>query len=447
MSLFRKINKKGNNTINASGDAGVSLAQPKPKIPWLAVFALAMGMLVFGVAESYGPVFAITNVIPSQYYYLSLSAGFIAGGFGALLAGILTDKLGRRRTFLLVAAMIFIGILIYLAAPKNVYAIVVSFVLVGMAAIGMETPILTAISESISAKYRGNMLVIVQNFGGIGDALVFIPAIIGLAYAQAELAYAILILAPLIALVVGYFAIEESLPWKAASQKEIKVEEAWQKIDAQTADVVKPTLGLWSRWSLITLLGIVQDVAFVWIVYDIGYLYFTNYSAMIPLLNTFAEAIVGILFGVFIVHKLSRKSSTLIAYGILFGFWIVFWLYVLLTGDFSSLAILIFAVLLAIPVELTWAVRALLEPEVFPTAKRGSFISYARTAVWIVAGFITMLLSIYFQPSSTSQLLSYFNISSAIVAAIFLIGVIVAIIWRVKGFETGGKSLLGHDIA
>ena len=169
MSLSKEPDKKDERLTNASGKAGANQVQTRSRIPWLAIFALAMGMLVYGVAESYGPVFAITSIIPEQYYYLSLSAGFIAGGIGALLAGYMTDYLGRRTAFLITAAMIVIGIAIYLAAPTNAAAIIISFILVGMAAIGAETPILAAISESVPAKYRGNLLVIVQNFGNIGE--------------------------------------------------------------------------------------------------------------------------------------------------------------------------------------------------------------------------------------------------------------------------------------
>ncbi len=431
--------------IKASGQES-SGGSVKARIPWLAVFALAMGMLVYGVAESYGPVFAITSIIPQQYYYLSLSAGFIAGGFGALLAGFMTDYLGRRIAFLITAAMIFIGIAIYLAAPSNAIAIIVSFILVGMAAIGAETPVLAALSESVPAKYRGNLLVVVQNFGNIGVALVFIPALIGLSAEQDTVAYALLLAAPLIALIVGYFSVKETSPWEATAKATTTVQEAWKKVDQEAIDHVKPTMGVPLRLFLITLIGIVQDVAFVWITYDIGYLYFTNYSGIIPIIGGFGMAIIGILFGVFFVHKMSRKSATLLAYGSELILWLLLWAYVALTGTTSGLGLLALVAIQFFAVELTWGVRAMLEPEVFPTKTRGRLVSLARTMVWIIAGVITMVLSLYYYPTEPSQFMAFFNTSSAIIAIIFLIGLIAAIVWFVKGFETGGKSLAGHDL-
>jgi MFS family permease len=447
MSLNKEPDKKGNRITNVSSETGVMQTQAKVRIPWLAVFALAMGMLVYGVAESYGPVFAITSIIPQQYYYLSLSAGFIAGGFGALLAGFMTDYLGRRTAFLITAAMIVIGIAIYLAAPSNTVAIIISFILVGMAAIGAETPILTALSESVPAKYRGNLLVVVQNFGNIGVALVFIPALIGASSAQDEVAYALLLLAPLIALIIGYFSVKESVPWKATEKKTTEsVQEAWQKIDQQTVEHVRPTIGVPLRWFLITLIGIVQDVAFVWITYDIGFLYFTDYSSLVPVIGGFAMAIIGILFGVFFAHRISRKNAAILAYGSEFILWILLWTYVAATGITAGTLLLALIAIQFFAVELTWGVRAMLEPEVFPTISRGRGISLARTFIWIIAGIITMVLSLYFYPSSPSQFMLFFNYSSAIVAVVFLIGLLATVYWYYRGFETGGKSLAGHDI-
>jgi MFS family permease len=446
MSLSKEPDKKDERLTNASGNAAAGQVQTKSRIPWLAIFALAMGMLVYGVAESYGPVFAITSIIPSSYYYLSLSAGFIAGGFGALLAGYMTDYLGRRTSFLITAAMIVIGIAIYLAAPTNAAAIIISFILVGMAAIGAETPILAAISESVPAKYRGNLLVVVQNFGNIGVALVFIPALLGLSSVQDEVAYALLLLAPLIALIVGYFSVKESVPWEAAEKAPESVKEAWQKVDQEAVEHVRPTMSVPMRWFLITLIGIVQDVAFVWITYDIGYLYFSEYSSVVPVIGGFAMAILGIVFGVFFVHKITRKNAALLAYGSQFILWILLWAYVAATGATAGLLLLALITIQFFGVELTWGVRAMLEPEVFPTISRGRWVSLARTFVWIIAGVITMVLSLYFYPSTSAQFMPFFNYSSAAVAVVFLVGLLAAIYWYYKGFETGGKSLAGHDI-
>jgi len=447
MEKSNDVDKK-NLSTNAGNQASNSeITKRKSRIPWLAVFALAMGMLVYGVAESYGPVAAITSLIPSNLYYLGLSLGFIAGGFGALLAGYLTDNLGRRNSFLVVAVMIIIGIGIYLAAPTNAAAIIISFVLVGMAAIGMETPILTAISESISAKYRGNILIVVQNFGNIGIALVFIPALIGLSAAQDSFAYALLFIAPLIALIIGYFSVKETLPWESATGKAaVNVQEAWKNVDGEAVEHAIPTVGIPLRWIIIAIIGIVQDVSFIWITYDIGFLYFTEYAVVIPIIASITAITIGMIFAIFFVNRISRKNAALLASGSLLILWLIFWAYVDLTGSTSGLLLLALIASLYFGSELMWGVRAMLEPEVFPTARRGTYISLARATVWIVAGVITLILSLYLFPTTSAQFIPFFNISSAVVAIVFLLGLIASIVWFYKGFETSKKSLSGIDL-
>jgi MFS family permease len=71
-------------------------------------------MLVYGVAESYGPVSAISGVLPSSLAFLAYSLPFVAGGFGALLAGWMADSMGRRNSFIVTAALIVVGVALYL---------------------------------------------------------------------------------------------------------------------------------------------------------------------------------------------------------------------------------------------------------------------------------------------------------------------------------------------
>ncbi|MFP3231956.1 MAG: MFS transporter, partial [Acidilobus sp.] len=64
---------------------------------WLAFVALSLGMIVYGLAESYGPVSVASNVVPSSLSWLGYSMPYIFGGVGALVAGVIADSLGRRK--------------------------------------------------------------------------------------------------------------------------------------------------------------------------------------------------------------------------------------------------------------------------------------------------------------------------------------------------------------
>ncbi|MEM0128401.1 MAG: MFS transporter, partial [Thermoplasmatales archaeon] len=162
--------------VPSQGNVVTSSYRPgNPHFPWAVFVALAMGMLVYGVAESYGPVSAIGGVLPSNYAFLGLSLPYIAGGVGALFSGALADRIGRKGSFMITTAMILLGIIIFYFWSKSLYALIVSFILIGMAAIGLETPVLSMIAEAVPARLRGRSLVIVQNFGNVGVAITFIP--------------------------------------------------------------------------------------------------------------------------------------------------------------------------------------------------------------------------------------------------------------------------------
>ncbi|MEM0195675.1 MAG: hypothetical protein QXJ24_05105, partial [Thermoplasmatales archaeon] len=74
----------GKKDVPINGNVANSSNRPESvHFPWAVFVALAMGMLVYGVAESYGPVSAIGGVIPPKYAFLGLSLPYIAGGVGA----------------------------------------------------------------------------------------------------------------------------------------------------------------------------------------------------------------------------------------------------------------------------------------------------------------------------------------------------------------------------
>ncbi len=416
------------------------------RLPWAIIAALSLGMLVYGVAESFGPVTAVSGVLPQNLAFLAYSLPFIAGGFGALLSGWMADALGRRNSFIVTAALIVIGIALYIIYTKEpptaqtslVWLLLLSFVLVGMAAIGLESPVLAMLAEAIPAKWRGNLLVIVQNFGNLGVAITFIPTFIGLTALTNTVAISLLFIAPLAGLIIALIAAGESIPWSAVSGKsKMDVKSAWQSIDGE-AKPVEPSTGLWLRLLVLMVLGIAQDVAFVYITYGVTYSYFSqDIASLVPIVGGLTMVIVGIIFGMFFVERIRRKALAVLSFGMQAAFWAILWAFVASTGSTAGLLLLALMTIQFLPVELTWASRAILEPELFPTRTRGRLISAVRTVVWIVTGIITGVLTFYLPP---------FNVAAASVFAIFLISVITAGIWWSKGFETSGKSLSGHDV-
>ena len=424
---------------SAAPPAGSSSASSS-RIPWAIITALSLGMLVYGVAESYGPVSAVSGVLPSSLAFLAYSLPYVAGGFGALLAGWMADSMGRRNSFVVTAALIVVGVALYLVYSlwaQVLGLLIASFVLVGMAAIGLESPVLAMLAEAVPARWRGNLLVIVQNFGNLGVAITFIPFFLGLAGLTNTVAITLLFIAPLAALIVALVAARESLPWSAISGRAgMGVESAWREIDGR-AEPVEPRGGLWLRLLLLMVLGIAQDVGFVYITYGVAYSYFSQGVAeVVPIIGGLTMVIVGIVFGILFVEKMRRKALAVLSFGMQLVLWIILWAYYAATGSTAGLILLAIMTIQFLPVELTWASRAVLEPELFPTRTRGRLISVVRAVVWITTGVITGVLT-FVVPA--------FNVAAASVAAIFALSMILTGVWWFKGFETSGRSLSGHD--
>ncbi|MEM3855236.1 MAG: MFS transporter, partial [Conexivisphaerales archaeon] len=262
-----------NNSPSGSVDVNPESKQSasKAKFPWAVLFGLGMGMLVYGVAESYGPLTAVSRVIPPNLGYLAYSLPYIAGGVGAALAGLLADYYGRKTSFVVTAILILIGIALYVVASTNVPVLIISIILVGMAAIGLESPVLSMMSEAVPAKQRGRSLTIVQNFGNLGVAITFIPLLLGLTGAVNTTAIALLFIAPLIALIVILVWAKESIPWQSVSGKsEENIQEAWESIEEKGTENIVPSAGMGFRFLTLILIGIIQDVAFVYITYGVS---------------------------------------------------------------------------------------------------------------------------------------------------------------------------------
>lgn len=429
----------------------------KERIPWATFIALSLGMLVFGLAESYGPVTVADGVISSKHAWLGYSLPYIFGGIGSLLAGYLTDRLGRKKAFVLTSGLIVIGLLLFI--PVYFYNIsgtamlalaIVSMALVGMAAIGLETPVLVTMAESVASSLRGRLLVLAQNFGNLGVALAFVPLLFvhgdeGMNLSS-KVGLFLMYIAPLAAMVIAWLKANESLPWQAVKEKKTSVHEAWKAIDS-ALDTVKPTTSVKTRLAILMAIGIAQNVAFVYIVYGATYLFFANSKlfgvgvpTLIPMVGGFLMTVIGIITGLFIADRVDRRNFAVWSFGLLSVLWALLMAVVLKSNmKFTPLVFLVYS-LLFIPLETTWASRAMLEPELFPTKLRGTYVAVVQMVVWAGAGFVTLAMS--YLPSLTSS----FVAGATTMLIVSLIGTGAAVAWKLIGFETRGRSLLGLDI-
>ncbi len=427
------------------------------KIPWATFIALSLGMIVFGLAESYGPVTVADGIISSKHAWLGYSLPYIFGGIGSMLAGYLTDRLGRKRAFLLTSGLIVLGLLLFIpvyfyhtSSTTMLALAIVSMALVGMAAIGLETPVLVTMVESVGSRYRGKLLVLAQNFGNLGVALAFLPLLLVRGQAgmtlQSKVALFMMYTAPIAALIITWLKANETLPWKAVKGEKSNIHKAWREVDS-TSDTVKPTTGMKARLAILMAIGISQNVAFVYIVYGVTYLYFSSANflgvdvpTLIPMAGGFLMTIIGILTGLFVADRVERRNFAVWSFALLSILWAILMGVTMTSSLKFTLPVLLVYSLLFIPLETTWAARAMLEPELFPTKMRGTYVAVTQMVVWIAAGFITGAMSFL------SPLTSSFVTGASVMLAVSLVGTGAAIAWRLIGFETKGKNLLGLDL-
>ncbi|MEM0128402.1 MAG: MFS transporter, partial [Thermoplasmatales archaeon] len=244
---------------------------------------------------------------------------------------------------------------------------------------------------------------------------------------------------PLIALAVAWVFVNESAPWRAVTGlANMDVEDAWQIQDGN-ADLVRPSMGIPSRFLILIIIGIAQDVAFVYFSYGVGYSYFQlSLATMIPVIGGLTMAVVGVVFGLAFAERVARKKFTLFSYGVLVAFWAILMGVEMATGSTAGLLLVAIMTILFIPGELTWAARGMLEPELFPTRRRGIYMSIVRFSVWVGAGIIIGLLTFRTMP---------FIVTSSIVMLIFVLSLSMTALWYTKGFETRSMSLAGLDKA
>jgi len=424
---------------------------------WLAFAALSLGMIVYGLAESYGPVSVASNVVPSSLSWLGYSLPYIFGGVGALVAGVIADSLGRRKAFLLTSILIIAGLLFYIpiyfldmsSGPLGTALLIASMALVGMAAIGLESPVLTAIAESTDPTSRSKWLVLAPNFGNLGVALAFVPLLIyGTSASALQERFALLLMyvAPVAAFIIAWLKFSETLPWKAARERVISTEGAWKAVDGGAAEPVVPTAGTGLRFATLLALGISQDVAFVYITYGVTYAFFASstfagigVTTLVPLIGGFVMTAVGILAAFMITPKVGRRTFATLSFGLQFTLWALITALIYISHAAFTAPLLAAFAIAFVSVELTWAARALLEPELFPTNKRGLYVSVVRAAVWITAGAITGALTL-------TSVGSNFAFAASVMSAVAALGVAGAVVWQRLGFETANRSLVGLDL-
>jgi Major Facilitator Superfamily. len=393
-----------------------------------------------------------SKYIPRFLVPISAAMGPLFLMVGNTLMGRLADIVGRRGIYVFTMSLYTIGLvgmalsLFFInTMPVEIAFTVflISYILAEVGVGGEEPPALAATTELMPPNRRGSMLVLITNFDNVGAALAALIFFLSLLWSTpisatwTMIGTAILIIA--VAVVIRLVT-PESVRWLMVKGREdvarrIAEEKGLMYAISDyrsKANVRFPPV--WFRALVLSLMGFSQLATYGLMAYYIIYLPTLPFSsnevlaAQVLLWANVGASLAG-LVGL-VVDNIRRKMFTLLSYiGGLLTMIPIFLVYGLMSTSSIASSLSIFYILLFLNMvfsEFGWAVRVLLEPELFPTRVRSTWIGIVRLISWTV--YIILIYYLLATASTFTYLLS--NV------LLYIVGTAAALAWYIWGVET-----------
>ncbi len=433
------------------------------RIHYIMFTSYSLTFLIWGFVTTSGVMTLdyFSKYIPRFLLPISAALGPLFLMIGNTLMGRLADLVGRRGIYVYTMSLYTVGLigmalsLLLLNLIPAISAFTVFLVSYALAEIGVggeEPPALAATTELMPPNYRGSMLVLITNFDNIGAAIASLILFLSLLRNTQVSAIWVMIGSALLvitAAVIIRLATPESIRWllvRGYRDRAMKIAEekglTYTLNDYHSAKGVRfpPT---WFRALILSLIGIAQLATYGLMAYYIIYLPSLPFSSnellasQVVLWANVGASVAG-LIGL-VIDKVSRRSFTLFSYiGGLITMIPIFVIYGLIATSPIVSSLPIFYTLLFINMafsEFGWAVRVLLEPELFPTRVRATWIGVVRLVAW--AFYVSL---IYYLLASASTFI--YLLSNLI---LYIIGAAAAIAWYIWGVETKGLPVSALD--
>ena len=192
---------------------------------------MILGYVAPSVMHSFG--ISMQEFAPAQSLY------FFGMMLGGIVAGVISDKFGRRTTFML-GCFTFSTATILTGMTDNIYTFTLWRVVTGFAVLGTETTVLTYLAENLSSQDRSKWFGIVAGVGHISIPFIgFIamkvvpmgPEAWRWLFYQGVLGY--------IPLVLAYFFMKESPRWLIANGRQAEAEAIIESYTGVAVDLTK----------------------------------------------------------------------------------------------------------------------------------------------------------------------------------------------------------------
>jgi MFS family permease len=425
-------------------------------IHYVMFLSYSLTFLIWGFVTTSGVMTLdyFSKYIPRFLVPISAAMGPLFLMVGNTLMGRLADIVGRRGIYVFTMSLYTIGLvgmalsLFFInTMPVEIAFTVflISYILAEIGVGGEEPPALAATTELMPPNRRGSMLVLITNFDNVGAALAALILFLSLLWSTpisatwTMIGTAILIIA--VAVVIRLVT-PESVRWLMVKGREdvarrIAEEKGLMYAISDyrsKANVRFPPV--WFRALVLSLMGFSQLATYGLMAYYIIYLPTLPFSsnevlaAQVLLWANVGASLAG-LVGL-VVDNIRRKMFTLLSYiGGLLTMIPIFLVYGLMSTSSIASSLSIFYILLFLNMvfsEFGWAVRALLEPELFPTRVRSTWIGIVRLISWTV--YIILIYYLLATASTFTYLLS--NV------LLYIVGTAAALAWYIWGVETRG---------
>ena len=388
------------------------------------------GFLLWGIVSAIAPLAIYWSFMqnePKFYVSFALIIGPIFLIIGNIILGIISDKIGRKKIFILTLFIYILGIII-IATSMNLQTLLLGLAISQFAVGGEEPPALALLSENFSSRKRTKTLTLIPNFVNIGSLIAALIFLLSFLSSEKSQRLSLIFITAVIFFILIYTRIQipESYLWlkdkgntKEAEEikKDIFIEENGKKIKI-------PDLKI--SFIVLVLLGTSQYMSFWLMAIAIGPYIFPTLTNLIIFIASLGASI-GAFFAIPIL-EMGKKKFTFLSF--LGGFLTIMAIFIL---NSYLKNIIIFMPLLFINMifsELAWVSRTNLEPEVFKTLRRTTMIGLVRVlpiSLYIIALIVTVNFNIY-----------QFILMNVI---LWLVGLLGSIIWIFKGVETKDVSI------
>ena len=436
-------------------------------IHYIMFMSYSLTFLIWGFVTTSGvmSIYYFSKYIPRFLVPISVVLGPISLMIGNVAMGRLADLVGRRGIYvytmtLYTIGLVGMGVSILLSkiipASEAFLPFIISYILAEVGVGGEEPPALAATTELMPHNYRGAMLVLITNFDNIGAAIAAAILLVALMSGTQLSATWTMISSAIIVLIVAIIirlVTPESVRWLFVRGRVSEAERvaneyglSYALVEGQAGNIQGIRFPpLWFRTLVLTLLGISQLATYGLMAYYIIYLPslpFSNNEVLATQVLLWANvgASVAGLIGL-VIDRLSRKTFTLISFlGGLLTMIPIFVIYGLMSSSALASSLVIFYVLLFLNMvfsEFGWAVRVLLEPELYPTRVRATWVGVVRLIAWVM--YVVLIYYLLASASTLTYLLA--NL------VLYVIGFSAALAWFIFGVETRGLPIHALDQA